>query len=85
MPDAGGATCRCQLDDRHQLGGRCIPLAGATSIFPNTAAQKTNANNFPANTPFGSILITGGGYSQTGNQVLLSGSVHPRERATRLA
>ncbi|MCO6042770.1 hypothetical protein NG895_02510, partial [Aeoliella sp. ICT_H6.2] len=55
--------------------GDVAPVAGANLIFPNGALQKTNENDFPVGTAFGSILITGSSYAISGNQIELNGTV----------
>ncbi len=55
--------------------GDVAPLANSKLIFPDSALQKTNVNDFAAGTSFGSILISGSNYSISGNQVDLNGSV----------
>ncbi len=55
--------------------GDVAPLPNSKLIFPGSALQKTNVNDFAAGTSFGSILISGSNYSISGNQVDLDGSV----------
>jgi fibronectin-binding autotransporter adhesin len=40
-------------------------------VFPNTAARKTNFNNFDPDTPFRSLIFTGANYSISGNRIVL--------------
>lgn len=51
------------------------PSANDDLIFPVGGLQKTNINDFPVGTGFGAMLLVGGDYSLSGNQLLLSGSV----------
>ncbi|TWU04277.1 VCBS domain-containing protein [Stieleria varia] len=55
--------------------GDVAPLPGANLLFPESVAQTSTVNDFPAETSFGSILISGAGYSFTGNAIELNGSV----------
>jgi autotransporter-associated beta strand protein len=55
--------------------GDVVPAAGDDLVFPQTAAQKTNNNNFPPNTAFNSIRVAGSGYTITGNAVALNDGV----------
>ena len=43
-----------------------------TLVFPQSAARKSNTNNFPVNTRFKSISILGSGYTINGNQIFLT-------------
>ena len=52
-------------------GGNVVPAAGDNLIFPNGPTQTNTNNNFDAGTTFGSILITGSGYSLAGNAITL--------------
>jgi autotransporter-associated beta strand protein len=55
--------------------GDVKPVAGSNLVFPESAAQKTNSNNFPASTAFGSITIAESGYAISGNAIRLSKGV----------
>ena len=44
-------------------------------IFPPGAAQTTASNDFPADTTFGLLNFSGGGYSISGSSVLLTGGI----------
>ncbi|MGV3483138.1 MAG: beta strand repeat-containing protein [Planctomycetaceae bacterium] len=55
--------------------GDVVPAAAANLIFPASADQKANFNDFAAGTSFGSILVAGNNYSFSGNALALSGSV----------
>ncbi|MFO0902446.1 MAG: hypothetical protein U0939_05560 [Pirellulales bacterium] len=64
----GGGT-----DDSWQTAanwlGDVAPTPGADLIFPTGAARLSNNNNFPANTSFGTVLVTGSGYTFAGNTI----------------
>ncbi len=55
--------------------GDAAPLANDDLVFPVAAAQKTNQNDFPVGTKFGGMLLNGSGYTLSGNQIELSGSI----------
>ena len=71
--DGGGANSNWTTATN--WAGDIAPVAGANLIFPTSAAQKTNVNDFAAGTNFGAILIQGSSYNLSGNQILLNGSV----------
>ena len=62
--------------------GDIAPPAGSDLVFPSSAANLTNTNNFASGTNFNSILLTGGGYFVDGNAI--SRHVSP-SRVTRSA
>jgi fibronectin-binding autotransporter adhesin len=49
--------------------------AGDDLVFPESAARKTNTNDFDVNTSFRSLTFTGNGYSITGNQIILTNGI----------
>ncbi len=51
--------------------GGTAPTAGDNLLFPAGAARLSNTNNYTAATSFGSITISGSGYTLAGNQVTL--------------
>ncbi len=51
------------------------PVAGDSLVFPQNAAQKTNTNNFPANTTFADITFSGDDYRIHGASVTLTGDL----------
>ena len=51
------------------------PSPGDNLIFPANAQQMSNTNNFDPGTAFGSILISGSGYTLGGESVQLQGGV----------
>ncbi|MCA9172330.1 MAG: hypothetical protein KDB23_31915, partial [Planctomycetales bacterium] len=55
--------------------GDIVPAPYANLIFPNSAARKSNINDFSAGMSIGSILISGSSYSLSGNPINLTGSV----------
>lgn len=57
--------------------GGVAPVANDTLIFgaAGVAVRPVANNNFPVGTNFGAILITSGGYSLTGNAVVIGGVV----------
>lgn len=48
------------------------PLVGDNLVFPATASNLTNNNDFPGGTTFGSITIQGAGYNFSGNTLSLT-------------
>ena len=57
--------------------GGVAPVANDTLIFgaAGVAVRPVANNNFPVGTTFGAIFITSGGYSLTGNAVVVTGFV----------
>ena len=57
--------------------GGSKPQAGANLIFPalNGTTAKTSTNNFPTDTNFGSITISGSGYTLSGSDVTLASGI----------
>jgi len=51
--------------------GGTAPVANDDLVFPTSALQLSNTNNFPAGTAFNSITISGANYTLAGNQVAL--------------
>ncbi len=56
--------------------GDVAPQPGDDLVFPDGARQRANLNDFPAGTAFGSLSITGGGYSLAGNAITVANGVH---------
>ncbi len=48
-----------------------LPSAGDDLVFPSSASNKSNNNDFAADTSFNSITIQGTGYTLAGNQITL--------------
>jgi autotransporter-associated beta strand protein len=48
------------------------PVAGDDLLFPPGALQPSNNDDFPGGSTFGSIIISGGGYSLGGNAIALN-------------
>lgn len=48
-----------------------LPSAGDDLVFPLTASNKSNSNDFAADTAFNSITIQGNGYTLAGNRITL--------------
>ena len=48
-----------------------LPSAGDDLVFPLTASNKSNSNDFAADTAFNSITIQGTGYTLAGNRITL--------------
>jgi uncharacterized protein (TIGR02145 family) len=48
-----------------------LPSAGDDLIFPSSASNKSNSNDFPAGTSFNSITFNGSGYTLAGNSITL--------------
>lgn len=63
-------------DGNWTSNGNWAGIGGAgtddTLVFPQSAARKSNTNNFPVNTRFKSISILGSGYTISGNQIFLT-------------
>jgi hypothetical protein len=55
--------------------GGVVPTAGDLLFFPDGAARLSNSNNFASDTAFGQILVTGSGYTLSGNRVTLQGDL----------
>ena len=71
--DGGGTTSN--WTEAANWVGDVAPTAGAFLIFPDNAARKTNVNNFPADTNFGFVTITGNGYDIVGNSITLTNGI----------
>lgn len=48
-----------------------LPSAGDDLVFPSSASNKSNSNNFTADTAFNSITLNGTGYTLAGNRITL--------------
>ena len=48
-----------------------LPSAGDDLVFPSSASNKSNSNDFTADTSFNSITIQGTGYTLAGNRITL--------------
>ncbi len=55
--------------------GNVAPNAGDNLVFPSGVAQESATNNFTAGTSFGSIMISGAGYTLAGTAVNLTGGL----------
>jgi len=55
--------------------GGVAPSAGDNLFFPDNVPQTDTNNNLPAGTSFGSINITGSGYTLAGNAITLTSGV----------
>ncbi|HEY2156870.1 MAG TPA: Ig-like domain repeat protein [Isosphaeraceae bacterium] len=51
------------------------PISGNDLSFPSTGLRTTNVNDLAADTPFGSVSFNSAGYSITGDEVILTGSI----------
>jgi len=51
-----------------------LPSAGDDLVFPSSASNKSNTNDFVADTSFNSITFTGTGYTLAGNRITLAAS-----------
>jgi uncharacterized delta-60 repeat protein len=71
----GGSSLSSNWTDGANWQGNVAPVAGDYLIFPADAAQFSCTNDFPAGTAFGTILISGDGYTLEGNLVKLSGGL----------
>lgn len=63
------------LNDPQNWVGGVAPSAGDDLVFTDAAVNKVLNNNFAAGTRFNTILITGSGYSLTGNRIELYGGL----------
>jgi len=70
----GGGTTNNWTEAANWLGD-VAPTAGAILIFPDSAARKANTNDFPHDTNFSSITVTGKGYQINGNSITLSNGI----------
>src|SRR5439155_11162479 len=55
--------------------GDVPPNPGDDLVFPGTAQQLTNVNDFAAGTAFGSLQLTGVDYRLSGNAIALAGGI----------
>ena len=46
-----------------------LPQAGDDLVFPASASNKSNSNDFAADTSFNSITFNGSGYTLAGNRI----------------
>jgi len=75
-PDAGGASADANWMTATNWVGDVAPSVGGDLVFPaGVTANKTNSNNYPAGTAFGSIQFLGSSYSLGGNAATLSGGI----------
>ena len=66
---SGGGTDALWTDGANWVGG-VAPVAGEALLFPSSASQKTNTDNFAAGTTFYSIEIDGSGYDLQGTNAI---------------
>src|SRR5436190_23679337 len=59
----GGSTRTSNWTDRFNWAADVAPVAGDDLVFPASAAQRKNVNNFPSDTLFNSLTFNGTGYS----------------------
>jgi len=81
--DGGGANN--QWTNAINWVGNVAPVPGDDLVFPAGAAQLGNVNNFPSNTLFNSIRVTGGGYTISDlstSKILLNDGLHFAAGAT---
>src|SRR5579875_3678322 len=69
-----GAVSASWTDGNNWAGG-VAPKAGDDLVFPATAANLTNNNDFAGGTTFSSITIQGPGYNLTGNALNLTNGI----------
>src|SRR5262249_58317129 len=55
--------------------GAVAPAPGDDLVFPASAANKTNTNDYPAGTFFSSLTFTGNGYTIGGNGITLANGI----------
>src|SRR5580765_5157913 len=67
---SGGATNSFWTTPANWTGG-VAPSPGDDLVFPQSAAQLTTSNNFPAGTTFNSITCSGGFYNFYGSNIVL--------------
>ncbi|MCA9209652.1 MAG: hypothetical protein KDA55_14905, partial [Planctomycetales bacterium] len=71
--DGGGADANWTTPEN--WSSDVAPITGDDLIFPVGGLQKTNINDFPPSTNFGSMLFVGDSYVVDGNELLLTGSI----------
>jgi len=75
-PDAGGTSADANWMTATNWVGDVAPSAGSDLVFPAGGTDnKTNSNNYPAGTAFGSIQFLGSSYVLSGNAATLSGGI----------
>lgn len=91
-PDGGGASANANWSIATNWVGDIAPGANSILLFPaDAAAPRDSVNNFPADTAFRSVILTGSDYTLSGNSVqLTSGLINTGDDntvsfATRLA
>lgn len=67
--DGGGASNN--WTDSANWSDNIAPQIGDDLVFPTGAMRLANTNDFPANTTFNSVTISGGGYTLSGNTIRL--------------
>jgi (2Fe-2S) ferredoxin len=74
--DGGGPDTNWQTSAN--WAGDVPPVAGDDLVFPASASQQSNTNNFFPFTTFNSITVEGGTYSLSGNPLTLAGGLNVR-------
>ena len=74
-PDGSGNSPNANWATAANWVGDTVPAAGAVLVFPDTASQKTSVNNLANNTTFSHVIITGEGFTLSGNPIQLSGGL----------
>jgi autotransporter-associated beta strand protein len=70
----GGGTTTNWSDAGNWSGG-VAPNGGDNLVFGPSASNFTSTNDLPAGTAFGSITLSGGGYTISGNSVLVASGI----------
>ncbi|MEZ6117747.1 MAG: hypothetical protein R3C28_14420 [Pirellulaceae bacterium] len=73
--DASGTSADTNWMTAENWVGDVRPGAGDDLVFPSGAAGLANINDFPANTNFGGILISGSNYHFSGNAIELAAGI----------
>ena len=69
---SGASTTSANWTDPNNWVGGIAPGTDDTLVFPSSAVQKSDIDNFAAGMLFNAINLTGGGYSITGNSIILA-------------
>ena len=74
-PDAGGTSADANWTTASNWVNDVAPASNYDLIFPASAVQKVNVNDFPAGMMFHSITFSGASYDLTGNGITLVSGV----------
>ena len=71
----GGGTANENWSDTANWQNGIVPGAGFTVVFPTGVSQKISNDDLAATTKFAAIELDDGGYTITGNTIVLSGGI----------